>query len=532
MLTPGIVENEEWRWVVISGTVLLVLLLVPFVWAYGVGAPDGYFMGVLVNPLDGASYQAKMYQGLTGSWLFELPFTPEAHRGVFVFTFYLALGHLARALNLPPIMVFHAARLIGSMLMVLAFYQLIADFTADVAQRRLTWLLGVLGAGLGWVALAFGAVTPDLLILPEAFPLQAAYANAHFPWALTAALVLARTLVHQLADEDGGLPAPGTELLVLVASSLILILVSPFMLVPIGLGYGLGLLSLWVRHRALPRQQLAWGLLVIVVILPVMAYNLWAFGPDNPVFQAWMAQNRTPSPPVWGYLAAFGPLLVLAAVGAWASRRRLHVGDILLLGWLVTSLLLLYAPVGLQRRFAMGVLFPMAVYAGRGLYRVILPGVRPRLRLLVTVLVFATFLPTTVLAIVTPMVGSLQLKNEGGGYYFVDNAELDGIEWLEARQPGSLVLASPETGLFLPTRGLRVVYGHPFETVNPEAREAAVTAFYTGEDCSVASREGVDYIWVGPRERALGEGGGCPLPGDPVYESAGGQVAIYAVDGG
>src|SRR5574341_1545843 len=116
-MTPRTIEAYEWRWVYITGGLLLIVLSLPFLWAYATAVPDRIFMGILVNPIDGMSYQAKMLQGYNGSWLFELPYTPEPHTGVFVYTFYVGLGHLARLLNVEPILVFHVVRLVGGMFM-------------------------------------------------------------------------------------------------------------------------------------------------------------------------------------------------------------------------------------------------------------------------------------------------------------------------------------------------------------------------------------------------------------------------------
>lgn len=533
ILSPGVIENTEWRWVFVTGTILLALLLAPFLWAYAAGVPESHFMGVLVNPIDGASYQAKMQQGVAGSWLFRLPYTPEVHDGVFLYTFYLGLGHLARLLNQAPILVFHTARLIGAMLMFMAYYRLVADCTDDLRQRRLSWLIGVLGAGFGWVALLFGRVTPDMLILPEAFPLQAAYANPHFPWALACGLVIAHILLAKFIDEQDNRPDLNIETVALAAATLILASTSPFMLITLGVAFAALFVWAWRRWGALPRRQLAWGLVVVIFALPLVAYGLWAVSGANPVFQAWMRQNMTSSPPLWDYLIAFGPHLALATIGVWGLRRRLQAHDIFLLGWLLSALALLYAPVGLQRRFAMGLLFPLGIYAGLGLWRVVLPRLAERWKLLCVTLAFLVFLPTTFVALLAPALGSQQLVREGGGLYYASGAELRGMHWLRANTPGALVLAAPETSLFLPAYGVRVVYGHPFETLNAEARHRRVRDFYAGADCDLLADESVDYVWVGPRERAQMDAGEACLPGgEPVFQSSGGRVVLYAAHGG
>src|SRR5690606_30652759 len=145
------IDHAEWRWVFVCSVALLVLITFPFVWAYGVGGSDAHFMGVLVNPIDGASYQAKMRQGVEGSWLFYLPLTPDLHDGAFLFRFYLPMGLLRRIPGLPVIPGFHAVRLVGGVLRFSAVYRFVADWTSSVEQRRLAWSLAVLGAGFGWV---------------------------------------------------------------------------------------------------------------------------------------------------------------------------------------------------------------------------------------------------------------------------------------------------------------------------------------------------------------------------------------------
>jgi hypothetical protein len=88
-------------------------------------------------------------------------------------------------------------------------------------------------------------------------------------------------------------------------------------------------------------------------------------------------------------------------------------------------------------------------------------------------------------------------------------------------------LASAETGLLIPAyTGRRVIYGHPFETVNAEQKEAVVTRFFNGstnfEDYNTVNT--VEYIFEGPRERKVG---GIPtdLILDKVYHNQ--DVVIY-----
>ena len=98
------------RWLVLA-FILLACIGLPYVFAVLVSGKDYVFNGFLLNFGDGNSYLAKMYEGWNGSWRFTLPYTAEPGQGGYIFLFYLFLGHLARWLGLPLLIVYHAARL-------------------------------------------------------------------------------------------------------------------------------------------------------------------------------------------------------------------------------------------------------------------------------------------------------------------------------------------------------------------------------------------------------------------------------------
>lgn len=525
-----IIDSNEWVWVIVASSMLLLLVSLPFVLAYAAAGSYGQFNGVLVNPIDGATYQAKMVEGYMGSWLFHLPYTPEPHRGVFLLTFYLGLGHIARLLNAPIILVFHAARLIGSLLMFLAIYLFVANWTRDVIQRRVTWGLAVVAGGFGWLALLFGVVTPDVLALPEAFPLQAAYTNPHFPWSIAVALWLTHTLLSVAVFSSTRWPKLDAETVGLIISTLFLVSVAPFVLLPIAIAYGVLCVSLWIKLRQFPRRQLAWGGVLLIFGAPLVAYSLWATSSANPIFEAWMSQNVTPSPEIWKYLVAFGPLLALALVGLWGQWHRLSIEHIFLIGWLVAIVLLLYAPLSLQRRFSMGITVPLAVFAGIGLWRVVFPAVAKRWHTMLVIIVLSLTAPSTIMALAIPLVGARQPSEDY--YFYTSGDELQMLSWLQghADPRDAVVLASPQVSLILPIHGLRVVYGHPFETIHAQEREKSVIDFYSGKDCSVIEREGVRYVVVGQRERDLAAGStSCPIPGKQVFSTPDGEIEVYEV---
>jgi uncharacterized membrane protein len=114
---------------------------------------------------------------------------------------------------------------------------------------------------------------------------------------------------------------------------------------------------------------------------------------------------------------------------------------------------------------------------------------------------------------------------------YLSTNEAAALSWLQTNAPrGVVVLASPEMGGFIPAfAGQRVVYGHPFETVNAGARGAQVTGFFAGthEREQLLNKYNVAYIIVGPRERKLGVFDATQLPMEEVFSS--GDVVVYRI---
>ena len=78
----------------------MLLACLPYLIVSMTTPPELFYTGFLTNPEDGHSYLAKMRQGQRGQWRFTLPYTAEPHEGEFLFTYYVALGHLARVAGL------------------------------------------------------------------------------------------------------------------------------------------------------------------------------------------------------------------------------------------------------------------------------------------------------------------------------------------------------------------------------------------------------------------------------------------------
>jgi hypothetical protein len=257
---------------------------------------------------------------------------------------------------------------------------------------------------------------------------------------------------------------------------------------------------------------------------PFSAYNV-ALTRLHPQLAAWNAQNQTWTPAAWDVLLALSPALLLALYGAQRVARDRAVAFYPLLAWVGSALALIYLPIDLQRRFMIGLSLPLVALAGYGLAG--LAADHPARARRLAVLSLGLALPTTLLMLAVALVGVRTL--DPALYLSADEARA--LAWLEANSaPDALALASPQMGLWIPAQtGRRVIYGHRYETPAAEAEQAAVEDFFATrlpDPSGFLRARGVDFVFYGERERALGL-----LPADlplaPVFSS--GAVTLYRV---
>jgi hypothetical protein len=193
------ITPTEWRWVIFLGSALVILAFIPFLWVGFSGANNSQwqFMGVLNNYIDGATYLSKMTQGYEGSWLIHFRHTSEAHSAMFIQVIYPLLGQLSRLVSIPPIAMFHASRVVASLIMYMAIYHLGATIWPRRRSRRMFFIIASIGSGLGWLFFIFTGSTggvPDFVI-PEMFPFYSSLVNVHFPLTIACLALMTSVLI-------------------------------------------------------------------------------------------------------------------------------------------------------------------------------------------------------------------------------------------------------------------------------------------------------------------------------------------------
>ncbi|MBN1811581.1 MAG: hypothetical protein JXA14_07080 [Anaerolineae bacterium] len=518
----SLISEREYRFVLIVGVVALAITSVSYVLGAALATEDRVFGGFVYATEDTYSYLAKMRQGAEGAWLFHIAYTSESHMGTLFFPFHLLLGKIAALLPgvdlaAKMVWVYHVARWVFGLGLLLTVYRFLAAFTEQVAVRRVAWLMVTFGGGLGWLIVALGqsdwlGFPPLDFILPEGFTFLVLYAFPHI--ALGRMLLLWGILFLIRAwDVEFEIPNLKSQISRLRWGSLtglswlLMGLIVPFYVPVAWAVMGATWLVLCVRHRRVMWREGWLAAIPALISAPVVAYSLWVFSSD-PVYAVWSAQNLILSPHPLHYLAAYGVSLLLAAFAVlevWRSEKPAW----LTLAWVGVVPFLVYLPFNLQRRLVEGVQVPLSLLAAWGLVRISnLKSQTSSLRRWLVVSVVLVAMSLTNVLIVSGNCLTLRWRP---AQIYRGVAEVAALDWLgERTEADDVVLSSYETGNYLPARvWARVFVGHGPETVYFAEKKALMARFFGAATDDVWRQDlldeyGIDYVFWGPAERRVG----------------------------
>jgi hypothetical protein len=512
----------------LASLAVILFASLPTIYAWSLADADRVFTGFVYNTEDGNSYIAKMRLGARGEWLFHLPYTPEAHEGALVYTFYLLLGRLSAGLGLSFVFTYHLARVLFGLGLLLTVYVFVAHFVSDVTTRRLAWLLVAISSGLGWLLTILGAThwLGDLPLdfwVPEAYVFLVLYSLPHL--ALAEALLLWSILCTLRAFAGQG----SRWCLCGGPAALVMAWIVPFYAGVLATALGAYLVALLIRRRRMPYREAGLAALTGVFALPPVVYNAWVFT-ANPAFRIWAAQNRILSPHPVHYLLGYAFLLVPAVWGAMHVIREREEHWLLTVAWVLAVPLLLYMPFNLQRRMIAVVQVPLALLAAVGLWAWIADKQSHMRRR--TLIAYMAVAGLSNLLLVLGSIGPIRQQELP---IYRPDTEVEALAWLNAQaSPDECVLASFETGNAIPAlTDLGVFAGHGPETLHSAEKQDMIRRFFAAETGDVWRRSllaefDLDYVFWGPLERALGDWnpGAAPYL-DSVYDGRG--ITIFRV---
>ena len=516
----GTVTVKEWRWVLIWIGVALIVTSVPYLVGWLRSTPDQIFGGFAFAIEDGYSYLAKMKQGADGLWLFQLPYTSEAHTPTIFYLFHLLLGKFSALTGLSAPLVYHLARLIFDAILLAVIYRFIALFTAWRPVRRIAFLLVIFSGGLGWLLILLGQVNwldsaPIDLISPEAYTFLILYGFPHL--ALARAMMLLGLIVLWKEPKAriqnavlAGLCWLGMGLLV------------PFYVAVAGAIVLVGLVAMALAARKIDRRAVGRAAIAGLIAAPPLVYTFVIVVTD-PIWKVWADQLVILSPHPLHYVLGYALVGLLAIIGIVKTWKR-RVIDPKLIGWLIAVPLLIYLPFNSQRRLIESWQIPLMFGAAIGLVYVVLPAwSRSRLVrrltqhrrysvhglrswLLAGILLVSA---TTYALMLVEQTARIIARVELG---FRDGAELAALRWLDERVTyDDVILSSYNTGNFLPVVvGAKAFLGHGPETAYSDEKRELVRQFYDVETTdewrrAFLSKWPIAYVFLGPLEKKVGQ---------------------------
>ncbi len=548
--------RQEWIMALVVALVAAGIMQVPYVLGYVSARPGTEFTGLLIN-LEDFSYQEIMLQGYDGAWQFHIQYTSEEHSPAFLYVPYLALGHLARLVGISVVGMWHTARIVSALALVLATFGFVAAFFRDRLERWVAFLLAVFGAGFDWSLFpweAFDIVggAPIDFRMPEAHLFFSALTYPHF--SIGVILMLAAFYFSLISFER----ADWRFALAAGISNALLVLTFPFLIFLVGSVQGVYWLLLSWRARQILWHEALLFVIAFAVPAPLVAYYAYVLQ-VNEVFRTWNEQVATLSPSPLHYALTYGVMIVLGLIG-WRFRpvaKHETKGRVATPGaridlvwvWIAVVFALLYVPLNMQRRFVEGLQIPLSIVASIGLVEVVIPRLRQtrifgriarwrRYTLYglahLAIVMFLVLMSASSLVIIIQL--SIQSAIVQPEAFFRTHAEVRAVDWLRAHASKSdVTLADYWTAGLIPARaGTAVFAGQRYETIEFEKKLGQIAQFYSADvndswRCELLNDYRVHYVWWGPRERQLGAFSPTSAPYlSQVYSDSGVALFVYS----
>jgi hypothetical protein len=507
---------------------ILILLLaaasVPIVVGYLLQPPGKWFSGIAGNVHDTAQYLSWMRESADRLFI-ENKLTSEPNPAVFLNLHWWIPGRLAALMQVDLPTIYQLFRIVA-----VAFYVGVAHWFCGIffvrrAERRFALAVATFSSGAGWIWVLDKYISNKSDV---AYPMDVYAINANTvqmatiaPHALFAlALMLLVLGLAWVGFEQNRLRLTAIS----GALALLLGLGHIYDLVTVWAVLGTFGLFLWWRDRS-PAKPLLYLGLIPLLSAPAPAYFGWVSSDVNPTWRAALAQYdnlNVHTPDALHLLVLLGPLFVVALAGVvWQIRQRRPWPDrvLFLVGWFVANLLIIYLPIRFEIMLLTGFQVVSAILATETIFHWIPRLGRQarvwggrlatrRMRIVLPFVFFLAVLPTNVY-----LLGwRINYLSQGTYPFFLNSSDVDALSWLEANtSPDDVVLSSFFIGHFLPgLSGNKAFLSNAVMTLDFFQKRDAVDQFFASNTsdqwrADLLRKSGVDYVFYGPAERAVGE---------------------------
>ncbi len=475
------------KWKIFVLIIWLFFLLFPVIYGYSQSNNGLAFSGLIFNPIDGYSYFAKMQQGAAGAWGFDLPYSPETNKELYIYTLYTLSGHISRISGLSIPFIYHLFRILFSILLFFSLQSLLTIFFKKEDVYYKSALISLLfGGGMGWIYFLSGELPIDFWVA-ESFIFLSSFTNPHFVLSL---LIMSILLTFIFSNRHGIKFAA-----IIFILSTILVSISPFSAIIIGFIFGINI----IIDREFTKEKI---INLAVFSIPTGMIGVYQFLTirNDPVLNNWNSQNITLTPSIINIFFSFSPFflgILFFLITFWKKKIKLEKFTYILLSWILFALFMSFIPFNLQRRFLVGIFLPVVIVFWNLLREYFYSIQKKKINIFIFVLI-GLALPSNLML----FTGSVNAINHHDPIFFVNENIVKAIEWLESNaEKKSVILANEENGLIIPALArFKVVYGHPFESMNAEETRSNVSDFWNNKLSEEQSRNfleeyNVDFIF-------------------------------------
>ncbi len=444
-----------------------------------------------INSQDVYTYVSFIEQSRQGAFLFKNLYTSEPQTPSLLRPSYLVIGKIAAVTGMSSIVAYHAARIVLSGIFFGVLFLFLTHFFTDKQKRLAAFALITTASGIGFLISQWVPNSIDLWV-PEAIPFLTLFEAPHFILSLILLLTGFHFFLNYLKDNK--------------ANSLIWVSVAFLFLSfehPFDLGVIVPTLFITALWNKLPIKK---ALTVSILGGIGLLYQVFAVI-TNPILGSWQIQNVLPSPQPISYITGFGLLLPFALVGLEVFLNEQKREQTLVVSWICVTALLLYAPVGIQRRFIEAAQIPLSIAALYGMYT-IFGRYKPKTK---TIAIYTTIaiLSLSSLFMVNEDMKQIQTDSTDSYYYHLSREEFDAIIWL-GRQTDSrdVILSNWFFGNLIPGLTGRTVYiGHKIQTIDFDKKIENINRFLRETDntkaVSFLKQNGITYLYFGAGDTML-----------------------------
>lgn len=477
------------KWKLITLIIWLFFISFPMFLGYLRSDNEVSFGGLIFNPIDGYSYLAKMQQGSSGEISFQLPYSSQENGSIFIFTFYILLGHISRLTGIEIPIIFNVFRIGIAILCFFSIDQLLRNlFHQDDLYLKSAFISLLFGGGLGWIYFLFGDLPIDFWV-SEAYIFLSSISNPHFILSFLILGFLLKLILQEKVDIKSSV--------LFFILSIILSSISPFA----SIIFCFVLMVDILQNRNKFFQKLKIFLSFTFPAFIVGGYQYFSIKND-PILRAWDQQNVTLTPGFINLIFGLSPFFIGIAIMVYLNiKNKIQISKPiwLMIIWILFTICMAFVPFNLQRRFLVGIYLPITIvfwYTTKSYIQ----SNQKRLKNAIPYILIGSVIISNLII----FVGSTSAINNKDDIFFIRNNVSSAIDWMDRNiEKNSVILSDESNGLKIPALGhYKVVYGHPFESIRADEMKLNVSNIWTGQMSEENAKEfiieyDVDYVFCG-----------------------------------